>query len=120
LLCRIEPRIFVVKMAAENAMRLWLFALAFLACACGFTNPAAAQNYPWCATYRAGGGNCGFSTFAQCQAAVSGVGGNCSENTQYTGPAKGARPAAAASRRTAEKPKPKEAPREKVIAPQPQ
>jgi tetratricopeptide (TPR) repeat protein len=31
----------------------------------------------WCATYRNGGNNCGFSTYAQCQAAVSGVGGFC-------------------------------------------
>jgi hypothetical protein len=40
--------------------------------------------YPWCAYYSGRGGtNCYFSTFAQCQAAVSGVGGTCSPNPFY-------------------------------------
>jgi hypothetical protein len=43
--------------------------------------PAHAQNYPWCAYYsgRALGGasNCGFTTFQQCLATVSGIGGFC-------------------------------------------
>ena len=49
---------------------------------------ANAQNYPWCAQYggkMGGSQNCGFSTFAQCQAALSGNGGFCNRNTQYTG-----------------------------------
>ena len=49
---------------------------------------AHAQNYPWCAQYggREGGGqNCGFSTYQQCMAALSGNGGFCNRNTQYTG-----------------------------------
>lgn len=49
---------------------------------------ASAQNYPWCAQYggRMGGSqNCGFSTFAQCQAALSGNGGFCNRNERYTG-----------------------------------
>ena len=37
--------------------------------------PAKAE---WCAEYNSGGRNCGFSTQAQCLAAVSGVGGFCS------------------------------------------
>jgi hypothetical protein len=40
--------------------------------------------YPWCANYSGRGGtNCYFSTWAQCQAAVSGVGGYCSQNSFY-------------------------------------
>jgi hypothetical protein len=31
----------------------------------------------WCAVYRNGGGNCGFATFQQCMATVSGIGGFC-------------------------------------------
>jgi uncharacterized membrane protein len=49
---------------------------------------ANAQNYPWCAQYggRMGGSqNCGFSTYEQCQAALSGNGGFCNRNTQYSG-----------------------------------
>ncbi len=106
--------------ATEFDMRLWLITLGIIAGACVWTGPATAQNYPWCATYRAGGGNCGFSTFAQCQAAISGVGGSCEENTQYTGPAKNARPAASTTPRHADKPKPKEPAHEKLVAPQPQ
>ena len=35
----------------------------------------------WCAHYGGKGGtNCGFYSFAQCQAAVSGTGGFCSQN----------------------------------------
>jgi len=33
----------------------------------------------WCAAYRTGSNNCDFASFAQCQAAVSGVGGFCNE-----------------------------------------
>jgi hypothetical protein len=56
--------------------------------------PAKAQNYPWCALYTGalGGENCGFSTYAQCAATVSGIGGFCQPNTQYV-------PAAGPSRR---------------------
>src|SRR5215471_12615950 len=41
-----------------------------------------ADYYPWCAQYTLPGGasNCGFTTLAQCQAAVSGVGGYCIKN----------------------------------------
>jgi hypothetical protein len=42
-----------------------------------------AQAAPWCANYggRGGGGtNCGFYSFQQCMAAVSGTGGFCSRN----------------------------------------
>ena len=49
--------------------------------------PAQADPYRWCADYstRGGGKNCYFLTFAQCRAAVSGVGGFCSPNPFFTG-----------------------------------
>jgi hypothetical protein len=36
----------------------------------------------WCARYSTpgGGSNCGFYSFAQCQATVSGIGGFCTRN----------------------------------------
>jgi peptidoglycan hydrolase-like protein with peptidoglycan-binding domain len=40
----------------------------------------AGRRSSWCASYKYGGTNCGFSTFEQCRAAISGVGGNCSPN----------------------------------------
>jgi hypothetical protein len=52
------------------------------------TAPAAADPYKWCANYRNGSSNCGFTTMEQCQASVSGVGGFCGPNQFYTGPDK--------------------------------
>ena len=49
-------------------------------------NPAAAEVlYPYCAHYagRSGGTNCGFTSFQQCQAAISGNGGYCGSNPRY-------------------------------------
>jgi hypothetical protein len=51
-----------------------------------FNAGAHAQNYPWCAYYGGGMGgarNCGFSTYEQCRAALSGNGGFCTRNNQY-------------------------------------
>jgi hypothetical protein len=54
------------------------------------TNTANADPYRWCAQYTGrglgGSSNCYFMTLAQCQAAVSGVGGFCRPNPYYTGP----------------------------------
>jgi hypothetical protein len=51
---------------------------------------AKADPYRWCAQYTGrglgGSSNCYFMTLAQCQAAVSGVGGFCRPNQFYTGP----------------------------------
>lgn len=52
---------------------------------------AKAQNYPWCALYKEGAVNCGFTTFQQCLATVIGSGGLCTQNTTYQAPS-GARP----------------------------
>jgi hypothetical protein len=66
-------------------MRFLLLAIVGAATVVG--SPAQAQNYPWCAQYsgRALGGaqNCGFVSFAQCMATVSGIGGFCVRNTMY-------------------------------------
>ena len=68
-------------------MRYLLLAFgAFVVTAGIGTWPAQAQSYPWCAIYGGGGGgaqNCGFVTFQQCQATVSGTGGFCEQNSQY-------------------------------------
>jgi Protein of unknown function (DUF3551) len=51
------------------------------------TRAAEAQNYPWCAIYKAGAMNCGFTTFQQCLATVSEA-GFCIQNSTYqTSPA---------------------------------
>jgi len=49
------------------------------------TDIAQAQNYPWCAQYTTRGGarNCGFVSWQQCMATVSGVGGFCERNYMY-------------------------------------
>ena len=69
--------------------------LGALAAAIAFAQPAQAIiEYPWCAQYGIrgdGGRNCGFTTLAQCQATVSGIGGFCERNTFYRGPVKRSR-----------------------------
>jgi Protein of unknown function (DUF3551) len=47
----------------------------------------AAHAAPWCAQYSGAGGgtNCGFYSFQQCMAAVSGNGGFCTQN-QFENP----------------------------------
>jgi hypothetical protein len=48
-----------------------------------------AASYPWCAHYGfdLDGTNCGFVSFDQCMAALSGNGGYCIQNSQYQPPA---------------------------------
>jgi Protein of unknown function (DUF3551) len=64
-----------------------------------FAVPAHAQNRPWCAYYNGaqfgGASNCGFSTYQQCLATISGIGGWCQPNTTYVPP-----PASSRSRRS--------------------
>ncbi len=57
------------------------------------TMPAKAQEYPWCAYYNVwqGATNCGFATYQQCMATISGVGGSCGANPRYRGPPPGPR-----------------------------
>ena len=66
-------------------MRLSLFILGVFAAIVCIEKPAEAQNGGWCAYYNMGGGatNCGFATFQQCLAAISGVGGSCGANPMY-------------------------------------
>ncbi len=46
-----------------------------------------ADPYRWCAEYNTGDSarNCGFVTYRQCMATVSGIGGFCERNPFYTG-----------------------------------
>jgi hypothetical protein len=69
-------------------MRLLLFVLGIFVGTVGETKRAEAQNYPWCAQYSGGDGgmNCGFTTFQQCLADVSGIGGFCVQNSTYQPP----------------------------------
>jgi Protein of unknown function (DUF3551) len=45
----------------------------------------------FCARYTGGGENCGFYTFEQCLAAISGVGGFCTENPRWVAERRGRR-----------------------------
>ena len=71
-------------------MKALLFVSAVLIGLAGIGTPAHAQNYPWCAHYSGsmggGGTNCGFISFDQCMATVSGIGGICMRNTQFVPP----------------------------------
>jgi hypothetical protein len=83
-------------------MRSFVFAAAALAVVAA-TQPASADPYRWCAEYGGffggGGTNCYFSTWQQCQAAISGVGGYCRKNLFYTGSDGGGRQSSRARKR---------------------
>jgi Protein of unknown function (DUF3551) len=75
-------------------MRLPLLTLGIGLAASAIGTSAEAQNYPWCAYYGDdfGGTNCGFVSFAQCLATVTGIGGFCDQNPQYEPPGSAAHP----------------------------
>jgi Protein of unknown function (DUF3551) len=72
-------------------MRLPAVILPLIAAALFGQNLAASaqspHSYPWCAIYyKEGGGTprCYFDTRDQCMASISGIGGSCVENLQYS------------------------------------
>jgi len=76
-------------------MKNALFIFAIAAGLVALNAAARAQNYPWCAYYAgamSGSSNCGFSTYQQCMANVSGIGGSCTRNNLYVAPGTGRRP----------------------------
>jgi Protein of unknown function (DUF3551) len=68
-------------------MKLLSLAAGLILAATLIGTSAQAQNYPWCANYTGkgtgGARNCGFTSFAQCMATVSGIGGFCEQNNTY-------------------------------------
>ena len=67
-------------------MKTSMSALGILIGIAAISTAAQAQNYPWCADYggkMGGSSNCGFSTYEQCMATLSGNGGFCNRNSQY-------------------------------------
>jgi hypothetical protein len=68
------------SLAKEAIMRTTGLITLMLA-ATGLTGSAAgAQGGSWCATYTRGIENCVYSSYAQCQATASGLGGLCQPN----------------------------------------
>jgi hypothetical protein len=69
------------KVQARSIMR----AIAVLLIMAAVTPVSTAQaEGSWCANYSGNGGtNCGFYSFEQCMAAVSGAGGFCTQNGFY-------------------------------------
>ena len=75
----------------ETAMRLGTKVIAVLVALTALliqhpVNALPYDPYPWCANYDSkgfGGQNCGFSTWTQCMATVSGIGGFCVPNQFY-------------------------------------
>jgi hypothetical protein len=82
-----RPNAFAKRLMYKNSCGL-VVAVASAISLFLIAGPVAADPYKWCANYRNGGSNCGFTTFEQCQATVSGVGGSCGPNQFYTGPDK--------------------------------
>lgn len=70
-------------------MRLLVILAAAAAALWAGTSPSRADG-PWCATLSGGrlgsAENCGFYSWEQCQAYISGIGGFCHENALYEPP----------------------------------
>jgi hypothetical protein len=91
-----ETQKMVMAMSAKRPVSLQTSAAKKIAFVSGIAllmslagTAAHAQNYPWCSQYTGSMGgsmNCGFSTWAQCQANVSGIGGFCIRNDTYQPP----------------------------------
>ncbi len=64
------------KIAVSGAVAMLLLAAAPSA-------QAQAREYPWCARYDWTTTNCGFVSFQQCLATISGIGGRCEQNPRY-------------------------------------
>jgi hypothetical protein len=79
----------------RSATRFIVAFVALTAMAQTSANALPHDPYPWCANYDSngfGGSNCGFSTWNQCMATVSGIGGFCVPNQFYNpGPASAGR-----------------------------
>jgi hypothetical protein len=54
--------------------RLITVALGIIALFCVLSDTARAMDYPWCLASGSGLEDCSYTTFAQCQAAASGIG----------------------------------------------
>src|SRR5262249_57082325 len=85
---RPRANIAPTRQHGATTMRLVLatFAVMSLAVAAApGAQPAKAEvTYPWCAQYATqGSSNCGFATYQQCMAALSGNGGWCEQNPMF-------------------------------------
>jgi tetratricopeptide (TPR) repeat protein len=69
-----------MRSPAEALMRIPALCTLVIAAVLGLAGPAAAAGPAWCAAYRNGSTNCGFNTYEQCLAAISGIGGFCNRN----------------------------------------
>jgi hypothetical protein len=69
-------------------MKIALCFLGMVIATITFGASAHARDYPWCAFYTGpfSTTNCGFDTYQQCLATVSGIGGYCQPNTMYVPP----------------------------------
>lgn len=51
--------------------------------ALSFTSTHVRADGAWCSYYVQGGTNCGFHSYEQCMANISGIGGSCQRNLNY-------------------------------------
>jgi hypothetical protein len=72
----------VAALAEEAFMRTIVLAAAALA-TLSLTSIDARADGSWCSYYFKGGSNCGFHSYGQCMANLSGIGGSCSPNPGY-------------------------------------
>jgi hypothetical protein len=68
-------------------MRMISLVVAAIGAMCVIVPEAKAQYAPWCSMdARIGAENCGFYSYGQCRAYISGIGGTCYRSPYYAGP----------------------------------
>ena len=69
-------------------MKISFSVLSLLLATIALAPTAQAQIYPWCAHYGTpyDDSSCGFTSYEQCMASVSGIGGFCERNDTYKPP----------------------------------
>jgi hypothetical protein len=72
--------------AAKEAVMRTIAVAAIALATLSLAGTAARADGPWCAYDTRGGTNCGFYSYPQCLAYITGIGGYCAENPQYVGP----------------------------------
>jgi Protein of unknown function (DUF3551) len=76
---------------AEEAVMRTIVLVAAAMTVLPLTTIDARADGPWCAYDVRGGTNCGFHSYAQCMANISGIGGTCAPNPAFQGNNRGRR-----------------------------
>jgi hypothetical protein len=68
---------------ASSAEEAFMRTIVLIVAALALPSENARADGAWCSYYAQGGTNCGFHSYEQCMANISGIGGSCQRNPVY-------------------------------------